>query len=86
MAVRPYAQQNAKKIDACISSKNNYSTRLESKSTYYIDQVRTNYGKFNLHFSGPSVWNNLDEEIKTLSLRLFKQTLTKQFLSSYASC
>ena len=66
-----------------ISSKHNYNTRLASKSTYYIDQVRTNYGKFNLHFSGPSIWNNLDEEIKSLSLRLFKQNLTKKFLSSY---
>ena len=76
MAVRPYAQQNAKKIDACISSKNNYSTRLESKSTYYIDQVRTNYDKFNVHFSGPSICSNLDEEIKSLSLRLKKPCLS----------
>jgi len=67
----------------CISSKHNYNTRLASKSTYYIDQVRTNYGKLKLHFSGPSIWNNLDEEIKSLSPHLFKQTLTKQFLSSY---
>jgi len=70
----------------CISPKHNYNTRLASKSTYYIDQVRTNYGKFNLHFSCPSICNNLDEEIKSLSPRLFKQTLTKQFLSSYAQC
>ena len=34
-----------------ISSKHNYNTRLASKSTYYIDHVGTNYGKFNLHFS-----------------------------------
>jgi len=67
-----------------ISSNHNYNTRLASKSTYYIDQVRTNYGKFNLHFSGPSIRNYLDEEIKKLSLHLFKQNLTKQFLSSYA--
>ena len=67
-----------------ISSKHNYNTRLGSKSTYYIHHVRTKYGKFNLHFSGPSIWNKLDEELKSLSLRLFKQNLTKQFLSSYA--
>ena len=67
-----------------ISSKHNYNTRLASKTTYYIDQVRTNYGKFNLHFSSPSIWNKLDEEIKSLSLHLFKQKLAKQFLSSYA--
>ena len=66
-----------------ISSKHNYNTRLASKSTYYIDHVRSNYGKFNLHFSGPSIWNNLDEELKSFSLRSFKQTVTKNFLSSY---
>ena len=37
---------------------------FESKSTYHIDQVRTNYGKFNLHFSCTSVWDKLDEELK----------------------
>ena len=65
-----------------ISSKHNYNTRLASKSTYYVDHVRTNYGKFNLHFSGPSIWNNLDKDLK--SLHSFKQTMTKQFLTTYA--
>ena len=50
-----------------ILSKHDYNTRLASKSTYYIDQVRTNYGKFNLHLSDPSIWNKLDEEFKSLS-------------------
>ena len=36
-----------------ISSKHGYNTKLALKTTYYIDQVRTNYGKFNIHFSGP---------------------------------
>ena len=49
----------------------------------YINRVRTNYGKFNLHFSGPSIWNNLDEELKSLSLRSFKQTMNKHYLSTY---
>ena len=66
-----------------VSSKHNYNTRLASKSTYYIDHVRTNYCKFNLHFSGPSVWNNLDEELKSSSLCLFKQAMMKNFLSTY---
>ena len=35
-------------------------------------------------FSGPSIWNNLDEELKSLSLHSFKQTMNKQFLSTYA--
>ena len=54
-----------------ISSIHNYNTRLAAKSTD-IDHVRTNYGPFNLHFSGPSIWNKLDEELKSLSLLLFK--------------
>ena len=66
-----------------ISSKHNYNTRLASKSTYYIDQVRTNYGKFNFHFSGPSVWNNLDEDVKSSSLHLFRQAMMEKFLSTY---
>ena len=61
----------------------NYNTRLASKSTYYIDQVRTNYGKFNLHFSGSSVWNNLDEDLKSSSLYLFRQAMMEKFLSTY---
>ena len=33
-----------------------YSARLSSKSTYYIDQVRTNYGKFNIHCMHLATW------------------------------
>ena len=65
-----------------ISSKHN-NTRLASKSTYYVDHVRTNYSKFNLHFSGPSVWNNLDEDLKSSSLHLFRQVMMEKFLSTY---
>ena len=68
-----------------ISSKHGYNTRLASKSTYYIDQVRTNYGKFNIHFSGPSVWNNMAENLKTCSsLHLFKHMLKADILSTYS--
>ena len=62
-----------------IVSKHNYNTRLAAKSTYYIDQVRTNYGKFNLRFSGPSILSGTS----WTTLHLFKQNLTKQFLNSY---
>jgi len=40
----------------CILSKLNDNTRLASKSTYYIDDVRTHFGKSYLHFSGPSMF------------------------------
>ena len=48
---------------------------LASKSTYNIDQVRTNYAKFNIRFSGPSIWNNLDENLKGSSSHIFKDFL-----------
>ena len=66
-----------------ISFNHGYSTRLASKSTYYIDQVRTNDGKCNIDFSGPLVWNNLDENLKSSSLHLFKQTTKADVLSAY---
>ena len=33
-----------------------------------------------LHFSGPSIWNNLDEELK--SLFILYSAMTKHFLST----
>lgn len=65
----------------------NYNTWLTSKSSYYIDHFETTYSKLNLHFSGPTLWNNLDEDLKRLSLLSFKQPLKKkkkQFLSTCA--
>ena len=58
------------------SKRNNYNSRLALKSTHYIDHFKTNYGKFNLHFFGPSNWNKLDEELKSFCLRSLKQTMT----------
>ena len=52
-----------------------YNTRLASKSTYYFDKVRSNYGKFDIRFPGSSVWNNLDANLKSTSLHLFKETM-----------
>ena len=68
-----------------ISSNHGCNTRLASKS-YYIDQVRTNYAQFNIHFSCPSVWNNLNGNLKNSSLNLFKQTMKADILSTYFRC
>ena len=43
-----------------ISSKHHYRTRLASKSTLSLQIIRTNYGKFNIRFYGPMVWNSID--------------------------
>ena len=49
-----------------------YNTRLSSRHAYAIPNVRTNYGIFNIKFAGVKVWNSLDAELKTLSIKTFK--------------
>lgn len=68
----------------CMLSIHNYNSWLASKSSYYIDIFETTYSKFNLHFSAPTICNNLDEDLKRLSLLSFKQPLKRQFLSTCA--
>ena len=50
-----------------ISARHNYETRLATKNTLSIPQVRTNYGKFNIRFIGPKMWNLVDELLKQCS-------------------
>ena len=38
---------------------------------YAIPNVRTNYGIFNMKFARAKVWNWLDAELKTLSIKAF---------------
>ena len=45
-----------------------------------VNKVRTNYGKFNVHFSVLFVWNNLDANFKSSSLYLFKQTMKEKLI------
>ena len=52
-------------------------TRLASKLTYYINTIKTNYGKFNIRFAAAIVWNHLDESIKHLPLETFKKKLSQ---------
>ena len=50
-----------------------YNTRLAAKRSYYLPFVRTNYGKFNIRFQGPSIWNCIDKDIKLSSKAMFKK-------------
>ena len=49
-------------------------------SSYYLPKARTNYGIFIIRFQGPSVWNSIDEDIKSSSLSLFKKKMKQQFI------
>ena len=65
------------------SSVHKYNTRLASRSSYYIKNIRTNYGKFNIHFAAATIWNNLDDNIKHLSQKSFKTNIKLSILQSY---
>ena len=60
-----------------------YNTRLASKDTYYTFKIRTNYGKFNIRFSGAKVWNSIQENLKSEKRNQFKKIFKKNILSTY---
>ena len=45
-----------------INKVHQYATRLASKKSYYLPKVSTNYGKFNIRFSGAKLWNAIKED------------------------
>ena len=47
-----------------VASMHSYNTRLASKSTYYINTIKTKYGKFNIRFATVKVWNHLDNQLE----------------------
>ena len=49
-----------------VNQRHSYNTRLASKMSFSLPQVRTNYGKFNIRFTGVKVWNSVDDKLKTL--------------------
>ena len=66
-----------------ISTIHNYRTRLSSKDAFSLPRVRTNYGIFNIRFSGVKVWNALEPDIKLLSMSAFKARLKSSLISKY---
>ena len=68
-----------------VASMHSHNTRLASKSTDYINTIKTNYGKFNIRFAAVKVWNHLDESIKHHPLETFKNKVKSNILQSYCS-
>ena len=66
-----------------VSEVHQYNTRSAAKHSYYLPKVRTNYGKFNIRFQAPVIWNAINEQVKTGSLSKFKLSLKEQYLSLY---
>ena len=65
-----------------ISCKHNVNTRFAFRS-FYLPKIRTNYGKFNIRFNGPKLWNELDERFKCRTSNQFEKELTSHFVSLY---
>ena len=55
-----------------VSEVHQYNTRFVAKQSYYLSKVRANYGKFNIRFQVPVIWNAVNEQVKTSSLSKFK--------------
>ena len=66
-----------------INSSHDYNTRLATRYTFSVPSIRSNYGKFNIRYAGPKVWNNIDESLKPLGLRSFKTLLKLNLLHLY---
>ena len=51
------------------------------QNTYYVPYARNNYGKFDIRFQGPSVWNTIDGNVKlSSSIPVLKKRLKDQYL------
>ena len=59
------------------------ATRLASKKSYYLPKAWTNYGKFNIRFSGTKLWNAIKEDLKSPSRFRFEKLLKKSVISKY---
>ena len=66
-----------------VCNRHRYSTRLASKSTFCLPQTRTNYGIFNIRFSGPKLWNSIEESIKSSSVFSFKKNYKQLLILDY---
>ena len=65
------------------SDKHNVNTRFATRTTFYVPKIRTNYGKFNIRYNGPTLWNETDERFKILTPYLFKRELSLHFINLY---
>ena len=67
-----------------INKVHQYATRPASKKSYYFPKVSTNYGTFNIRFSGAKLWNAIKEDLKSASRSVrFKKLLKESVISKY---
>ena len=66
-----------------VNKKHIYNTRSASNLSYALPKVRTNYRIFNLKFKGPKVWNSMSENLKSLSISNFKESVKCNLVKDY---
>ena len=66
-----------------IKKVHSYNTRLSSK--HALPKARTNYGIFNIKFTGAKMWNLLGASVKSLSIKSFKARLGERFIKKLLS-
>ena len=60
-----------------------YNTRSKAKKNLYIRKTKTNYGKFDIRYSAPKIWNDIPLAIRnSSSLAIFKKEF-KDYILSY---
>ena len=76
--IKQYKDSNIKTSD-----KHNVNTRFATRTTFYVPKIRTNYGKFNIRYNGPILWNETDERFKIPTPHSFKKELSMHFIKFY---
>ena len=65
------------------SDTHNVNTRFATRSTFYVPKIRTKYGKFNIRYNGPILWNETDDRFKILTPYSFNRELSLHFINFY---
>ena len=66
-----------------INKVHKYNTRFSAGISYSISKVRTNYIIYNIRFLGAKVWDDIDENIKSLASKFFIKKLKIDFIEKY---
>ena len=60
-----------------------YNRRSKSNGNYFVNSVRTNFGKNSIKFLGARLWNQIDSQLKLNSYYRFKKEYTNLLLECY---
>ena len=66
-----------------VNQRHSFYTRLASKMSFSLTQDWTNYGKYNIRFTGVKVWNSTDDKLKILKKSAFKKKLKDSLIAFY---